>query len=956
MIIYQLIISYQVLMVMLSILGGYVVIRQKRHEFSKWFLTTEFCVVLINLGYLLMLISGDVDQMMYGARVKYCGEAFVMTALMAFVFEYCHERVPSWIWAILLGWDTAMLLCLWNYETIPLFYNGVECVDGPYFSYLVHGNGILYKLNGVVILLQTAACITTAWQSFRRSPEGKFKTRCLYLFSIIFLAVPVFVISLNGSIPGFDPAPGMEAVFSIILTVTIILGKNYENPVVAHASIIRKLKEPVIIADAEYRFVEANDRALEVFPKLRDHQPGDEISDELLLYTFRTKQDGEIISDEFILHADVQKIVADGEVQGYAMLLFDLTQERMQLEEMQRLKVEADMANQAKSDFLAKMSHEIRTPINAVLGMDEMILRESRNEDVRKYASDIKSAAKSLLSIINEILDSSKIESGKMEIVPANYEMGSMINDLYNMISGKAREKDLDLHFEIDEALPSEYYGDDVRIRQIVVNILNNAVKYTMEGCVTLTLTGDRDGDYEILHFAVKDTGIGIRKEDISKLFSEYVRIDLSRNRYVEGTGLGISITRQLLQMMGSSLQVESEYGKGSVFYFDLRQKIVNEEPIGDFTSKIRQQEAGEYYAAAYRAPEARVLLVDDNEMNRKVFRNLLRQTQMQSWDVGSGKECLDIVSSQKFDLIFLDHMMPEMDGIETFHAMKKLENNLCAGVPVVMLTANAVTGAKERYMSEGFDDFLTKPIMPDKLDEMVLKYLPGELVEKVNPLEVNLSGADSVEESNGNAPDEKVDLPELEEFDFEYAMRLLRNKSLLKETLLDFYHSMPGMVNKLEIYVDTLEQKESLNAYRIEVHALKSTAATVGALLLSKLARMLEVAAKEKDLDKIRVLHPILMEEIEKHKKRMAALEPQKAKEQLSDMSDVLPLFEMLRQSLEQSDYNTSDYLVEKINAYAYPEKVQELVEQLCEQVLNLEDEDAVETIDQIMNRGEDI
>ena len=718
----------------------------------------------------------------------------------------------------------------------------------------------------------------------------------------------------------------------------------------AYAGIISKLKEPVIITDAEYRFVEANARALEIFPSLRTQKMGELISDELLLDTFRERQDGEIIADDYVMRVDIQKILSEGELQGYALLLFDLTKERVQLEQMRRLKVEADLANQAKSDFLAKMSHEIRTPINAVLGMDEMILRESRDGDVRKYALDIKSAANSLLSIINEVLDSSKIESGKMEIVPANYQLGDLLTDLHNMISGRAAEKDLNLLFEVDENLPSGYYGDDVRIRQVILNILNNAVKYTRDGGVTLTVTGardEKDASYEILHFAVKDTGIGIREEDIKLLFSEYVRIDLERNRYIEGTGLGISISRQLLQMMGSALQVKSVYGKGSTFYFDLRQKIVNEELLGDYSHRGERFSAGDYHAVAYGAPEARILLVDDNDMNRKVFKNLLRQTKMQITDVASGRECLELVQKERFDLIFMDHMMPVMDGIETFHIMR-LSKNLCQDVPVIMLTANAVKGAKEQYLQEGFQDFLSKPISPDKLDEILLKYLPSKLVKAIEVQE------DPENTQGGRTPEDagqKIDLPELEEFDYEYAMGLLRNKALLKETMVDFYRSIPGISNELSLYEDSIEQEESLNAYRIQVHALKSTAATVGALLLSKLARLLEVAAREGEIAKIRTLHPILLEEMEKHRKRLEILVPQEEKKDLQRLEEVMPLFVMLRQSIEKGDFNTSDYLMKKIEEYAYPAPLQARVDRLDDQILNLEDEEALGTIEEILS-----
>ncbi|MBR1853162.1 MAG: response regulator [Lachnospiraceae bacterium] len=723
---------------------------------------------------------------------------------------------------------------------------------------------------------------------------------------------------------------------------------------VAYAGIIGRLKEPVIITDTAYCFVEANTRAMEIFPTLREQKRGEAISDELLKEAFQDHREGEIIAGDYVMRVDIQKILSEGKVQGYAMLLFDLTKERIQLEQMRRLKVEADLASQAKSDFLAKMSHEIRTPINAVLGMDEMILRESRDSDVRKYALDIRSAANSLLSIINEILDSSKIESGKMEIVPTNYELGDMLTDLYNMISGRAAEKDLNLLFEVDESMPAAYYGDDVRIKQVLLNILNNAVKYTRDGGVTLSLSGSPDAEnagYEILHFAVKDTGIGIREEDIKLLFSEYVRIDMERNRYVEGTGLGVSISRQLLQMMGSSLQVKSTYGKGSVFYFDLRQKIVSSEPLGDYSHKGERFATRDYHAVAYEAPDARILLVDDNDMNRKVFKNLLRQTKMHISDVASGRECLELVQKERFDLIFMDHMMPVMDGIETFHIMR-LGRNLCQNTPVIMLTANAVKGAREQYIREGFQDFLSKPIMPDKLDEVIVKYLPTELVHTVQQTE-NVEDEGEEVTLAKEETSTKIDLPELEEFDYEYAMGLLRNKALLKETLVDFYRSIPGLAQELSLQEDTIEQEESLNAYRIQVHALKSTAATVGALLLSKLARLLEVAAREGEREKVRTLHPILLEELEKHRKRLEILVPQEEKKDIQSMDEVMPLFLMLQQSVEKGDFNTSDYLMKKIKEYAYPKDLQALVDELDEEILNLEDEEALATIEQITKGG---
>ena len=390
---------------------------------------------------------------------------------------------------------------------------------------------------------------------------------------------------------------------------------------------------------------------------------------------------------------------------------------------------EAQAANEAKGKFLAHMSHEIRTPINAVLGMDEMILRESREPNIKEYAMDIYMAGQTLLSLINDILDFSKIESGKMEIVPAEYEFNSMLNDLYNIFSLRAQEKGLRFDVSVDPSLPSKLYGDDLRIRQVLVNLLTNAVKYTGKGTVSFEVTGEREGADVILRYTVRDTGIGIRQEDIPKLFSAFERIDEEKNRNIEGTGLGMNISLQLLKLMNTDLHVESVYGEGTRFFFSLRQGVVDVEPVGDFQERARKAAREHSYHAGFTSPEGEILLVDDNRVNRRVFCGLLKQTQVKITDVGSGRECLDHIRQKHYDLIFLDHMMPEMDGMETIQKMKEMGDNLCQNTPVIMLTANAIVGAKEQYLEAGFDDFLAKPIDQTKLERLVMHWMPQEKI-----------------------------------------------------------------------------------------------------------------------------------------------------------------------------------------------------------------------------------
>lgn len=396
-------------------------------------------------------------------------------------------------------------------------------------------------------------------------------------------------------------------------------------------------------------------------------------------------------------------------------------------DELAKAKEEADKANQAKTRFLARMSHEIRTPINAVIGMNEMIIRESQEESIRKYASDVKDSSNVLLNIINEILDASKIESGMMELAPARYKLDSFLNDLYNMTNLRAVNKGLILEFNIDPKLPCEYFGDDICIRQVLTNLLTNAVKYTNEGKVTLSIKGTIQGDTAILHYKVKDTGIGFKPEDIENLYGEFKRFDLSRNRNVEGSGLGMNIVHSLLKLMGSDLRIESQYEKGSEFSFDIEQKIIDKEPIGDYKKSIEKMAAKEADSIKFIAPSAKILVVDDNIMNLKVFSRLISHVEAEITEADSGKKCLELLNDNRYDIIFLDHMMPEMDGIETLHHIK--DEKLAIGTPIIMLTANAIVGDREMYLEEGFDDFISKPVMPKALDEMLIEYLKDKVI-----------------------------------------------------------------------------------------------------------------------------------------------------------------------------------------------------------------------------------
>lgn len=519
-------------------------------------------------------------------------------------------------------------------------------------------------------------------------------------------------------------------------------------------------------------------------------------------------------------------------------------------EELKEAKNIAESANKAKSSFLANMSHEIRTPINAVIGMNEMILRESRDENITGYAQNVKSASNSLLAIINDILDFSKIESGKMEIIVEEYHLSSVLNDVVNMVQLRSKQKGLGLDIQIDNTLPDKLYGDSLRIRQIIVNILNNAVKYTEKGTVTFSVSGKNISDKNmVLKIDVKDTGIGIKNEDLPRLFKGFERLDLRENRDIEGTGLGLAITSSLVHQMHGIIKVDSIYGSGSLFTVEIPQGVCDIEPIGDFKEKYKKFiKAQEKYKESFIAPDAKILLVDDNTMNHVVVKNLLKQTEVNIKSVRSGKECIECAREERFDIILLDHMMPGMNGIETLHFLNSMEDNQCKGIPVIAMTANAISGAREMYLEAGFSDYISKPVNSKELETMLQKYLPPEKVKEgiSNKKEKIISRSTKDVKDKDNGIDKEC-------LDVKLGMEYSTDKvEIYKEILNVFIQIKKQKQPELEMF---FEQEDWKN-YTIAIHALKSSSLNIGAKKLSDISAGLEKAGHNGNIDYIKKHH----------------------------------------------------------------------------------------------------
>ncbi|MCR5153507.1 MAG: response regulator [Lachnospiraceae bacterium] len=579
----------------------------------------------------------------------------------------------------------------------------------------------------------------------------------------------------------------------------------------------------------------------------------------------------------------------------------------------------------AKNMFLTSISHEIRTPINAILGMNTMIKREGINPKVKEYAENIESSGNLLLSLVNDILDMSKLNSAKMEIVPVNYEFASMIKNTVGMVLPRAEKKGLKIRLDIDRRIPRILLGDEVSIGQILRNLLTNAVKYTDKGMITLRITFNEVGaethmvsgydfqDKTELDVSVMDTGAGIKEEDLERIFLPFERADLERNHEIEGTGLGMSITRSLLRLMGSELNVESTYGEGSTFSFKLLQNVVDRTETGRISIKNMIPEENVSRCGDFVAPNAKVLVVDDTPINLTVFVELLKNTRIKIDTANSGDECLELAGRKKYDVIFLDHMMPGKDGIETYHLLVDGPDSINKETPIIALTADAVAGAREKFIVEGFTNYLPKPIDPEKLERMLENYIPKQLIKYLTDEEKKANESREAEAEKDETIERIKDRTTLEVDD---GIKAVGTTELYKRILKDYYETLNVRAQKAKDLLDAGNIKE----YTILVHGLKSTSRLAGASRISALSAELEECGLKGDVETIKAKNPTL---IDKCKKLFERLTPV-----FSDMDEKpeIPEVELeeakasIREAVEVFDLDTADAVMEQLGHYKMP------------------------------------
>jgi len=712
----------------------WVVFKNMRKRSHYYLFLNCLSIFLCSVSSLLMLFFETEDAYFVAFLFSWAGKLGVVVSLFFFCKELCEIKLPAIVTVLETGLAFVSYIVIVTTRKTGLFLRDLHLVKERGMTVLEFEEGpwrIVWHMMIVVVIL---TCLYMLGKAFFR--EKLSKKRKQYIAIIVALLTEIVIGFLTelpiGRYYDFNQLGFFVCV--VIVLVSIFRNDLMDMESVAKEYVIDELSAGVIAMDTSGTVVYYNKKASQIFPGIIDDQR------QIIMQIEDSIQTGEPISvDDRVYNFEERQLVHKSLGESKMYVIIDATKHYQHLKEMEREKQIADAANKAKSEFLANMSHEIRTPINAVLGMDEMILRESSEDAIKDYAMDIQAAGRTLLTLINDILDLNKIESGKMEIVPAEYDLSSVIYDISNMIRVRAEDKKLEFHVSVSSDIPAKLYGDDVRIRQILMNLLTNAIKYTPSGevCFRISLKEKSDasgGTDVVLRFEVQDTGIGIKPEDMDKLFSKFGRIEEERNRNIEGTGLGMPITMHLLSLMESKLNIESKYGKGSLFSFDLKQKIVNETPIGDYERRIKDLMSKKYtYTESFTAPDACVLVVDDNKINRKVFKSLLKKTQIQIMEADSGYQAIELASATGFDIVFMDHMMPGMDGVEAMKKIKELKDGPCANTPMIALTANAIEGAKEEYLEEGFDGYLSKPVMPEELLAVMKDTLPRE---KIRPID----------------------------------------------------------------------------------------------------------------------------------------------------------------------------------------------------------------------------
>lgn len=711
------------------LVGALTLLRKTPNRVIQNLLLCDIGCLVMNAGYFLQLRAGSHEAAFLSWRISCLGNMMFYYFFSFFVFDYLQLKYPRRVRNLWAGFEMFCAFCIWDDRLVHLVASDrvikPELADGL----LQTETGLIFMLRyGNICIILMLVIVYTLFKCLRtrlvRERRNLVILSCAQF--VIFISL---VVRLCVPMP-FDVTPLLAAVSLLIVILYVIRGDFFTIADTGREWVFEHIEDAFVIVDNLYGYLDSNTYANSLFPELQGARKSVRVSEDLLKL-FRSADSSVRLGDKYY-ERTVTPLIQQNLIVGYCLLMVDMSENHKLVEELVVAKEHAESANRAKSAFLSNMSHEIRTPMNAVVGMTEILLREPHSQKETGYLHNIKNSGLALLTIINDILDFSKIESGKLEIVEEEYYPASMLSDLRMIFQNRIGEKEIELQFDIDSELPVKLYGDSMRLRQIIINIGNNAVKFTEKGYVRLEIrVQERTGDDVRLFVSVKDSGQGIREEDLQKLFGAFAQVDTKKNHKKEGTGLGLSISKQLVELMGGTIGVKSEYGQGSEFYFTLCQKARSGETVGESWENAADMgtETPEDYRE-FTAPDAKVLIVDDNEINREVAVLLLEPLQMQIDTAENGAAALDMIQKKRYDLILMDHWMPVMNGVEATIALRKLEGEYYQKVPVIALTADAMEESREEFYAAGMNDFVAKPIEMKEICIKLKSWLPKELMK----------------------------------------------------------------------------------------------------------------------------------------------------------------------------------------------------------------------------------
>ncbi len=999
--------------------------RKEQSKVTVSLMLSNIGCLLINYAYLLLFSAGTFAEAYTLLKFVYLGNALFYFSFVLFLTNYLgvfngrSRTVIMAIWGII---ELATVSVIWVGDPFGLVFSKVQLLQvGPLNTTLVSVEpGPIYLIrNCLVCSGLLIGMIYTSIRIFKVKIQAE-RNNLGRLAGAQFVIVAASYIMLIFKWP-LDIIPVCCSISIIFIISAVVKGDFFQITDEGRDWVIEHSENIFIMTDKLYGFLDANGNAKEAFPALGKLEKNQLVPHEVQALFMEAESCIEIDGKHYTkkLAAMEQK----GKIQGYSLLLMDVSYQFEMMAQLECEKEKAEAANQAKSNFMSTMSHEIRTPMNAIVGMTDIMLREELSENQTEYLQNIKNSGNALLTIINDILDFSKIEAGKMELVEAEYEPMSSLHDMSMIFLNRIGNKDVELIYDIDPALPKRLYGDALRIRQVIINLMNNAIKFTEEGFVKLSISCAPLGEDTLsVLYKVEDSGQGIKKEDIGKLFGNYQQVDTKKNRYKEGTGLGLAISKQLVELMGGSISIESEYGEGSCFSFVIPQKICSDKMAAELredkkkeqivcgrfshplileqfdklceaygVNKVQPEEVtgeetkavvfftddmgalsqevrriieaincklcilqnpmrqnlsnvsgtllnkplyslnfcqlinGETMAIEteaevlrFKAPRAKILVVDDHEMNHKVAKGLLAPLQVQIDIAADGKEAVNKVQSNYYDLVLMDHMMPVMDGVEATKYIRSLEGEHYKEMPIVALTANATTEAQELFAANGFNDFVAKPIKLKELCACIRKLLPEHLIEALEEEEDKLAG-----EALAQIEDK---LPVIEGLHVAEGIENSGSKELFLSLLGDFYK----LIDKKSTKIEKLLSDGMLRDYTIEVHALKSTARMIGALELSEMFAELEQLGNREEQKILEEKTPAVLSYYRSYKKALEVYGRKDVELTRVDTGIIIEDLEQLKEAMDAFDLDAADAAMKRLETYAFPEPCTKELEEL--------------------------